>query len=47
MMRWEGGRAWALERLVGSERAAIEIIKWRIENLGMSVREGDKVFGSS
>jgi hypothetical protein len=45
-MRWEGGRAWASERLIAWERAAMAKIEGGMEDLGMWVRGGSEVIGS-
>jgi hypothetical protein len=47
IMTWEGGRAWASERLIVWEGPAMRKIESRMEDLGMWVREGSEGIGSS
>jgi hypothetical protein len=44
-MRWEGGRAWGSSRLIEWERAAIEKLAGRMEDVGMWRREGGRERG--
>jgi hypothetical protein len=39
IMRWEGGRALGLERVIGWEGAAMEKIEGRMEDLGRCSRK--------
>jgi hypothetical protein len=45
-MRWEGVWAWASEKLIESEKSAMEKIEGRMDDLGMWAREGSQVIGS-